>query len=156
MKESDVGRMDKMMWRNDWKRNVYWKENRKRRNGKLMFSNLVFTAGRSSCLSFGGFWEFHFQFVVKLWCLDVSRHGLVCLKVTECFFDWWGGHEKGKRWETGNKKSCRIVNNHVLAAAACPHRLTIHLVHSVFSKKYKQWKCIEGLQNREALKSKSA
>lgn len=82
---TDVGRMDKMMWRNDWKRNVYWKENRRRRNGKLMFLNLVFTAGRSSCLSFGGFWEFHLQFVVKLWCLDVSRHGLVCLKVTECF-----------------------------------------------------------------------
>lgn len=50
------------------------------------------------------FGEFYFQFVVKFWYFDMSRYGLVCLKVMGCLFsDWWDGHEKVK----GEKPSLR-------------------------------------------------
>lgn len=95
----------------------------------------AFTSGRSPCLNFVGFGEFYFQFVV--WC------GQVWTGVFEG--DWmfvfrlvgWTRGRKSKRGENEPEKSCSIVDKRVLRAAGS-HRLTIHLVHCVFSKKKKK------------------
>lgn len=83
-----------------------WKETCGRRNAKLSFF-FSFEFSHLEEVYPSSLWvleNFHFQCVVKLWCFDVNRYGLVCLKVTGCLCsDWWDGHEKGK----GEKPSLR-------------------------------------------------
>lgn len=133
----------------EWNRNVDWKETCRGRDGKCFFIS-VFTSGRSPCLNFCGFWivlpSVCCQALVfwreQVWTAGFEGYWMFVFRLV--------GRTRGrknKRRETEPKKSCSIVDEHVLPAA-CSHRLRIHLVHCVFStttKKKVHW---------DALKSK--
>lgn len=152
----DVWRAEKSEaseWKRSWK--VRWKETCRRRNGKLMgffFFHFSFHIWKKSMPQFCGFWRILLSVCCQalvFWC------GQVWTGVFEG--DWmfvfrlvgWTRGRKSKRGENEPEKSCSIVDKRVLRAAGS-HRLTIHLVHCVFSKKKKK-KCTEMLWNQKCL-----